>query len=100
MTADGLPFAPAPSGLVATVPKGVHWSLAVTGRIDSILPQRTHSSDAAGPGAAEGDGPAGDCAGPGGDNAGPGICAAASSAKSAAARAPARRWARIIAAGY
>src|SRR5271165_4632061 len=99
MTADGLPFAPAPSELVDTVPKGVHSSLAVTGRIDSILPQRPQSSADAGAGAAEGrEVMAGVCAGPGGDSAGPGVCATAASASSTVAMAKARRPVRIIAA--
>src|SRR5438552_19135301 len=43
VTPDGVAAVPSPGGVVDTLPKGVHRSLAVTGRIDSILPQRSQS---------------------------------------------------------
>src|SRR2546426_6246514 len=55
VTPDGVAAVPSPCGVVDTLPKGVHRSLAATARIDSILPQRSHSPAAAAAGA-------GDCA--------------------------------------
>src|SRR5436190_20421468 len=63
----GEPAPAEPAGDAATVPSGVHESFPLSGRIDSILPQRSQS-------------PA----------AGPGACASATDAPRAAARATRR----------
>src|SRR5580704_17098215 len=71
VAAEGLPVGEPPGGLAETLPSGVHWSLVVTGRIDSILPQRSQASAGAGAVAAP---DVGACPSSGG---GGGTCAAA-----------------------